>query len=386
MFLRNHWYVAAWSDELGKTPLAVKMLNEDIVIYRKQDGTPVALEDRCAHRRLPLSEGKLIGDTIECAYHGLAYDCSGTCIKVPGQSRWPKKLGVKSYPVVERHRFIYIWMGDIEDADEALIVDFPLLTDPEWGVTKIHLDIKANYLLIIDNLLELSHVAYLHSSTIGNAPVAEDAVVSFHREGNAVRVAREMVDVPPARTYAQFGGTATNFDRWQTSEFRPPAYFLINNGSEATGRREPGPHRLWDRGDWGFQVYHGITPATEKTTHQFWAICHPLAMVPKKGREEFYRQCHQVIWEDVGVYQAQQVSLDSDPEGPSADNVNAKVRIDFDGAFFEARRVIKRMLKEEAALAKAKKARKTKKLTRRKKPDPWISVRGEQQALQQAAE
>ncbi|MDA0260584.1 MAG: hypothetical protein O3A21_00055, partial [Proteobacteria bacterium] len=141
-----------------------------------------------------------------------------------------------------------------------------------------------------------------------------------------------------------------------------------------------------DRGDWGFQVYHGITPATEKTTHQFWAICHPLAMVPKKGREEFYRQCHQVIWEDVGVYQAQQVSLDSDPEGPSADNVNAKVRIDFDGAFFEARRVIKRMLKEEAALAKAKKARKTKKLTRRKKPDPWISVRGEQQALQQAAE
>ena len=109
-------------------------------------------------------------------------------------------------------------------------------------------------------------------------------------------------------------------------------------------------------------------------------------MVPKKGREEFYRQCHQVIWEDVGVYQAQQVSLDSDPEGPSADNVNAKVRIDFDGAFFEARRVIKRMLKEEAALAKAKKARKTKKLTRRKKPDPWISVRGEQQALQQAAE
>lgn len=384
MFLRNHWYVAAWSDELGTDPLAVKVLNEDIVLYRKQDGAPVALEDRCAHRRLPLSEGKLVGDTIECGYYGLTYDCSGNCIKIPGQARWPKKLAVKSYPVVERHRFIYVWTGDVEDADENLIVDFPRFSDPDWGVTKIHLDIKANYLLIIDNLLDLSHVAYLHATTIGNAPVAEDAVVKYHREGSSVRVTREMVDVPAARTYAQFGTEAANFDRWQTSEWRPPAYFLINNGSEGTARRPPGTYRLWDRGDWGFQVYHGITPATEKTTHQFWAICYPNAMVPKKARKEFHRQCHQVIWEDVGVYEAQQISLDTDPEGPTADNVNARVRLDCDGAFFEARRVIKQMLEEEATAVEAKRC--GNKRTRRK-PTEWISVRGEQQAaMQQAAE
>ena len=383
MFLRNHWYVAAWSDELGTDPLAVKMLNEDIVLYRTRDGAPVALEDRCAHRRLPLSEGKLVGDAIECGYHGLTYDSSGNCIKIPGQARWPKTLAIKSYPVVERHRFLYVWTGDVEDADENLIVDFPRFSDPDWGVTKIHLDIKANYLLIIDNLLELSHVAYLHATTIGNAPVAEDAVVKYHREGSSVRVTREMVDVPAARTYAQFGGEAANFDRWQTSEWRPPAYFLINNGSEATGRRPPGGYRLWDRGDWGFQVYHGITPATERTTHQFWAICYPNAMVPKKARKEFYRQCHQVIWEDVGVYEAQQISLDTDPEGPTADNVNARVRLDCDGAFFEARRVIKQMLEEEATAAEAKRSGKGR---TRRTPTEWLSVRGEQPAaMQQAA-
>ena len=383
MFLRNHWYVAAWSDELGTDPLAVKMLNEDIVLYRKQDGTPVALEDRCAHRRLPLSEGKLVGDTIECGYHGLTYDCSGTCIKIPGQARWPKTLAVRSYPVVERHRFIYVWMGDVEDADENLVVDFPRFSDPDWGVTKIHLDIKANYLLIIDNLLELSHVAYLHAATIGNAPVAEDAVVKYRREGSSVRVTREMVDVPAARTYAEFGAEAANFDRWQTSEWRPPAYFLINNGSEATGRRPAGDHRLWDRGDWGFQVYHGITPATEKTTHQFWAICHPNAMVPMKACEEFYRQCHQVIWEDVGVYEAQQISLDTDPEGPAADNVNARVRLDVDGAFLEARRVITQMLEQEAAAVAAKRSGDRRS---RHEPAEWLSVRGEEMAaMQQAA-
>ena len=382
MFLRNHWYVAAWSDELGSDPLAVTMLNEDIVLYRKQDGAPVALENRCAHRRLPLSEGNVVGDTLECGYHGLTYDCSGACIKVPGQSRWPKNLAVKSYPVVERHRFIYVWMGDLEDADDSLIIDFPRFSDPDWGVTKIHLDIKANYLLIIDNLLELSHVAYLHATTIGNAPVAEDAVVKYRREGDFVRVTREMVDVPAARTYAEFGAEAGNFDRWQTSEWRPPAYFLINNGSESTGRRPPGDHRLWDRGEWGFQVYHGITPATEKTTHQFWAICHPNAMVPEKGREEFYRQCHQVIWEDVGVYEAQQIALDTDPEGPSAENVNARVRLDVDGAFIEARRVIRRMLEEEEVAAEAK--RSGRELPRRA-PAEWLSVRGEQGTLLQEA-
>ena len=384
MFLRNHWYVAAWSDELGSEPLAVKMLNEDIVLYRTRDGRPAALENRCAHRRLPLSKGKLVNDSIECGYHGLTYDRDGKCIKVPGQARWPKTLAVKSYPVVERHRFIYVWMGEVEDADENLIVDFPLFSDPDWGVTKIHLHIKANYLLIIDNLLELSHVAYLHATTIGNAPVAEDAVVKYHREDNAVRVTREMVDVPAARTYAEFGAEAGNFDRWQTSEWRPPAYFLINNGSEATGRRPPGDHRLWDRGEWGFQVYHGITPAAEETTHQFWAICHPNAMVPKRGRKEFYRQCHQVIREDVGVYEAQQISLDTDPESPSADNVNARVRIDYDGAFLEARRIIKHLLTAEAAAGKAKKAGRKRP---RRKPGEWISVRGERQAaMQQAAE
>ena len=384
MFLRNHWYVAAWSDELGSDPLAVTMLNEDIVLYRKQDGTPAALENRCAHRRLPLSEGNVIGDTIECGYHGLTYDCSGTCIKIPGQARWPKNLAVTSYPVVERHRFIYVWMGDVEDADDNLIIDFPRFSDPDWGVTKIHLDIKANYLLIIDNLLELSHVAYLHATTIGNAPVAEDAVVKHRREGGSVRVTREMVDVPAARTYAEFGAEAANFDRWQTSEWRPPAYFLINNGSEATGRRPPGDYRLWDRGDWGFQVYHGITPATEKTTHQFWAICHLDALVPEQAREEFYRQCHQVIREDVGVYEAQQISLDTDPERPTAENVNARVRLDVDGAFFEARRAIKRMLEDEANAAEAKRSGRN---LPRRDPTEWLSVRGEQgPALQEASD
>ena len=356
MFLRNHWYVAAWSDELGTDPLAVTMHNEAIVLYRKQDGTPVALENRCAHRRLPLSEGRLVGDNIECGYHGLVYDCTGKCLKIPGQLRMPRGTGVKSYPVVERHAFIYVWMGDPEDADESSIIDFPRLSDPDWGVTKLHLHIKANYLLLIDNLLDLSHVAYLHNSTIGNTPVAEGADVIHERHGDTLRVTREMIDVPAARTYAEFGAHRGNFDRWQLAEWRPPAYFLINNGSEATGLRTPGQYRVFERGEWGFQVYHGITPETDKSTNQFWAICYEKSVVPKKSRKEFHRQCHQVIWEDVGMYEAQQESIDCDLEGASPENLNSRVTIYFDQGLLQARKIIDRMLKEEETARRTERA------------------------------
>jgi phenylpropionate dioxygenase-like ring-hydroxylating dioxygenase large terminal subunit len=345
LFLRQHWYVAAWDDELGDGLLARTILNENLVLFRRQDGTPVALEDRCAHRRLPLSMGKLIGDTVQCGYHGIVYDCAGRCIKVPGQSV-PHGTQVKSYPTVERHRFIYVWMGDPAQADESQIVSFPLLSHPEWGATKTRLHVKANYLLVVDNLLDLSHVAYVHDTTIGNAPVAEDAEVKTTVRGDRVRVTREMIDVPAARTYADFGRHSGNLDRWQLSEFIPPSYFLINNGS-AAALSATGTPRLEGQGEWGFQVYHGITPETERSTHQFWVVVHPLLDVPAAGREEFYRQCHQVIWEDLSIYEAQQRALDTDLHGASAELVQSRVAIHADKALLQARRIINALLAKE---------------------------------------
>jgi vanillate O-demethylase monooxygenase subunit len=344
-FLRNHWYVAAWDDELGEGMLARTLLGEAIVLYRKANGEIVALEDRCAHRRLPLSAGRRVGDTLQCGYHGLVYEGTGRCVKIPGQLV-SAGTRVRRYPAVERHRFIYVWMGDPEDADESKIVSFPRLSDPDWGVTKTRLHVKANYLLIVDNLLDLSHVAYVHNTTIGNEPVAEDAEVLTERRGSVVRITREMIDVPAARTYAEFGPHKGNFDRWQLSEFRPPSYFFINNGSAATGT-PVGGGRLEGPGEWGFQVYHGITPETERTTHQFWAIAHELAAVARPDRDEFYRQCHQVIHEDLAIYDAQQRALDGDPAGASAHDVQSRVAIKADKGLLQARRIIDALLEQE---------------------------------------
>lgn len=355
MFLRNCWYVAAWNDEISRTPLARKVLNEDIVLFRKTDGTVVALEDRCAHRRLPLSAGRVIGDSIQCGYHGLVYDCAGKCVKIPGQLN-PEGIGVKAFPVVERDRFVIVWMGDPAAPDASRIISFPRLSDPEWGVTKVRLHVKGNYLLIVDNLLDLSHVAYVHNSTIGNAAVAEDAKVLFTRRGDTVRVTRDMNGVPAARTYAEFGLHKGDFDRWQLSEFYPPAYFFINNGSGRRGWRAPNGDRLDTQGEWGFQVFHGITPETATTSHQFWALGHDLRAIPPAGRDEFYRQAHQVVLEDLAVYEGQQRSLDTDPRGASPEDVKSSVTIDADRGLLHARQIIRELLRQEASARTTKAA------------------------------
>src|ERR1700730_4439062 len=132
MFVRNTWYTAAWSKEVGRHLFPRTILNEHIVFYRKYDGTPVALQDVCPHRLTPLSLGKLKGETIECGYHGLTFDCSGACVKNPADGFIPKKAHVKTYPLVECHNQIWIWMGDPSLADESRIPDFHAYDDPDY--------------------------------------------------------------------------------------------------------------------------------------------------------------------------------------------------------------------------------------------------------------
>ena len=133
MFLRNTWYIAAWDRELGSSPLAVQVLGERIVLYRKLDGSAAALEDACPHRKLPLSLGRIQGDHLECGYHGLTFDCSGACVKVPGMDSIPPGARVRAYPLFERYGLLWIWMGEPERADPATIHRIPHWDDPAWG-------------------------------------------------------------------------------------------------------------------------------------------------------------------------------------------------------------------------------------------------------------
>ncbi len=176
-FLRNAWYVAAWSDGIGDGQLVPRtIMNEPVVLYRKGNGDVAALEDRCAHRFAPLHMGKIVGgDRIQCPYHGLEYDGSGVCVRNPhGAKNIPARARVKNYPVIEKHKAVWIWMGSAP-ADAGKIPDFSVLDNvPELHTTKRDsIVIRANYQLITDNLLDLSHTSYLHDGILGNADTVE---------------------------------------------------------------------------------------------------------------------------------------------------------------------------------------------------------------------
>ena len=341
MFLRNFWYVAAYDHEVGRKPVGRMILGEPVVLFRRQDGTPVALEDRCVHRHLPLSMGKLVGDHLQCHYHGLRYDCSGQCVKVPGQDAVPPSARVKAYPVVERYRWLWIWMGDPALADPDKITDFHWFDDPAWGAKGCYLHVKANWQLIVDNLLDLTHLAFVHESTIGNAALVDNAAVKVTRAPNNVVVTRWIIDAPAPPTFVKAGGFTTPVDRWQIIDFVPPAFLRLDVGCTPTGTGAPQGRRV---GGIGMRNLNAITPETETTSHYFWGQAHDWDVGNRALTDMLVEQITTAFLEDVAVFEAQQRNMTILPNAPHID-INA------DTGVIQARRILDRIHQEELAAA-----------------------------------
>ena len=215
MILRNAWYIAARKGEVGRGLLARTLCKEPVVLFRRQDGTPAALEDRCCHRHLPLSKGRLIGDVVQCGYHGLEFDAAGTCLRVPGQTRAPPGAKVKSYPVVERHGLVWIWIGDAANADPSDIPDYHWLADPGWKAVGGSIPLVAHYMYSIDNLLDLTLETYVHASTLGAAGIIETLACVLAMQERLLpgtpRLSRAAEDTPPSLVKTPQAVTRLNY-------------------------------------------------------------------------------------------------------------------------------------------------------------------------------
>lgn len=189
--LKNHWYVAARSNEIGRELLGRYILERNIVFYRKLNGTPVALQNRCAHRSFPLSESHLVEDSIVCGYHGIRYNAEGVAVDVPCQKNCPKNIRVRHYPVKEFGPLIWIWMGDPELADESLIPDVAYLDSPDWTYASGQYHVPGNYLLMHENLCDLSHFAFLHGSTFSFTRAHAELPVEVEKTENQIKFWRK---------------------------------------------------------------------------------------------------------------------------------------------------------------------------------------------------
>ncbi len=346
-FIRNAWYMAGWAEEVddGKI-LTRKVIGEPLVLFRGKDGSIAALEDRCPHRWAPLSLGTVLENgNIQCTYHGLEFDKTGMCQNNPHRGgSIPHTAKTAAYTAVEKHRCIWVWMGD-KQPDMSRIPDFSVTDSPAQYADTAHdmIKIEANYKLIVDNLLDLSHVAYLHVGTLGNQG-STTAEIKVEEDGDDILVTRVASGVEAVRMHGmQWPGHPDKIDHFQQIRWMAPSCLNLYVGITEVGKP-------WEEGV-GIWATHKLTPETEHSTHYFFTAV-------RFGMRGLTPEQHADIQNKIGVMrryafevedgpmiEAQQRVLDESPRNLDPTNLN----VDLGTVRF--RRAITRM--EQADLASA---------------------------------
>ncbi len=269
-FLQNAWYVAVQSGEIiNDTLLPLTLMGEKLVLYRDNTGKAVALENACPHRKLPLSMGKLVGGAIQCGYHGLTFDALGQCVNAPTQGIIPDNAFVRSYPVVEKYGLIWIWMGNPTLADETKILDIKDYDNPDWGLTEGGmLECRCHYLYLLDNLLDPSHVAWVHKTSFASDGTEDVPLVIENTEAGVV-VSRWINSIDPPPYYAELLPFSGKVDRLQYYEAVMPSvainmstYVRTGFGGNSDENLPEDSYRMWS--------YHFITPIDAHSTRYHW--------------------------------------------------------------------------------------------------------------------
>jgi phenylpropionate dioxygenase-like ring-hydroxylating dioxygenase large terminal subunit len=346
-YLRNYWYCAAWSLEVSRQPLARTLLDEKVVLYRKENGDIIALGDLCPHRFAPLHQGKVEGDVLACRYHGLAFGEGGTCVRNPHGEVIPARLKVKGYPIVERYGAAWIWMGDPTLADDSRIPEFSEHSDPSYRTVYERLPVKGSYQLVSDNLLDLSHTQYLHPF-LARAE-APDSRFEFEvgLDGDTVTTIYNTLNVRKGG-FSEFvwPDGPDRFDGYSGVRWQPPANMRLKTHMTHVG----GPEER-ARLAWGAEL---VTPETPTSCHYFWSFARNYRL-EDEGFDEALRQAISGVFtnEDATMIASVQENM-----GSETDLINLKpVILPTDEAAIRARRIVRKLLRDEdAAMALKKKA------------------------------
>jgi phenylpropionate dioxygenase-like ring-hydroxylating dioxygenase large terminal subunit len=331
MFLRNCWYVAGWSHDFTAGDLVCRtMLGEPIVLFRKEDGGIAALEDRCCHRLAPLSKGRVEGDDLRCMYHGLKFAPSGQCVEIPGQSVVPPHARVRAYPAVEQDLWVWLWMGDPALADTALVPGALNHGDPDWHMQTGRLAYEANYQLVNDNLLDLSHLSYVHENTLGRNSMSwgesRPTVTPIER---GLRISRWVVNNPAPRYLDLPPGTRT--DMWASYDYMIAGVFLLETQAfppgtaAACGMAAPSGEPLFRSA-----TSQAVTPIGERQTIYYYSGCLPKCHATEENSRHQLSVFEKAFAEDNAMIEAQQRVIDRTPQpkmlGTASDNALNRFR------------------------------------------------------------
>ena len=309
MFVRNAWYVAAAAEEITGKPLARTLLNEPVVIFRNGRGEIAALEDRCCHRGAPLSLGNATERGIRCGYHGLEFDREGMCIEIPGQRVIPKHARVASYPVFQKGDYVWIWMGQADKADAAEIVDYPPDDQINWPRGHDMLHLQASYIMVLENLMDLSHLSYLHKTSIGSSEADNaNASMDVKPTPRGMRFLRIMRDADaPATWRKRYKNLNDKVDRWADFEYVAPSVIMQYSGGVNAGEYDAGIRE----GGHNVRTLHAITPETERSCFYFFNKADGYAKFEGPDTVRTWASTTDVFKEDAFMLEQQQLRLNN---------------------------------------------------------------------------
>jgi phenylpropionate dioxygenase-like ring-hydroxylating dioxygenase large terminal subunit len=263
-FPRNVWYMAGWGHEVGRSLFRRRLFDRAIVLFREQGGTVRAISDRCPHRFVPLGLGELREDVVVCPYHGLSFDGLGQCVKNPYSDRIPAGARVDAWTCVERHGIIWLWGGDHESADALSIPDFSMVEDNvTTRVVRGYTLLEAPYEFGTDNLMDLSHIEFVHKGSFAGNGVIFAGTHSIVDDGDSLHSNWWMPDVvAPPHTVGVYPPEMRT-DHWLDMRWNAPASMKLEIGACPVGGERSGGLVA--------QQAHILTPAGPETTHYFWA-------------------------------------------------------------------------------------------------------------------
>jgi vanillate O-demethylase monooxygenase subunit len=352
MYIRNCWYVASWAHELSaEQPMAMTIMDEPLVLFRDAAGTARALKDCCCHRNAPLSHGRCENGRLRCMYHGLVFDGTGACVLIPGQRHVPAAFRVQSYPVVEASGLIWVWMGEAAAADPSLIEGLDAFDTAAWDMRTGWVDIQANYLLLNDNLSDMSHVAFVHEATFGGGDLrianSYPKVTLLER---GIRAERWLADrgvleewlpenagVPEPQT--------RRLDQWLVYDLLVPGFLVMRVEIYPAGAaQESGflaPKRNPVHANLGVQA---ITPMSTGSTRYFFSLGPRRTETADNPRlaDEMFEVMLKAFAEDKRILEAQQRNVARWP-------LNQTTAIKHDLGLHMMRRKIADMIAREAA-------------------------------------
>ena len=343
-FARDQWYVAAYGHEISRTLFSRTICGESILFWRTTSGAVTAMSDRCVHRRFPLSQepSHLVGDTVVCGYHGFTYGADGVCVAVPGQARVPRTARLRGYPVIEQDSFVWVFIGDPALADPARIPRAAWLDLDGWTTVSGMERLAARSGLLIDNLMDLSHETYLHGGYIGTPEVAETPITTeVDQEAGVVHVSRRMADAVCPPFYAKSTGITGRITRWQDIEFTPPCLYRLHSRIAPVGVLPNADGT--DPAAFHGEVVYAITPETESTTHDFWAVARDFAL-DDQGVSDFLAESNRtVVLQDVAALDVLERVIAGEPEGYQ------ELSINIDTGGLAARRMMAQLKARSAA-------------------------------------